>query len=249
MTNKIKPYRMLISSLVLSSVLTIAGGGQLSQACASAPIEARMTVTERRIHVSDQYVNINLSCPIVSGMADSAFQLKFNNAVKAEMERLAGQLELDAKASHAHAAVSGYPFLKYELSSAVEVHFNDGRVLSMATRMENYTGGAHGNRDSRFYLLLNEPVARQLTLPRLFTRPDTGIGMVEKYINGMISSQPDEYFPGAIAVIDSNTWFYMHDKELHIVFPTYSIAPYVAGEQEFSMPLSSFRGILIPEFS
>lgn len=163
------------------------------------------------------------------------------------MKKQSDQLQADAKAGYDDAVAGGYDFTKYTLDSKVKVHINNGVLLSMDVRMYAYTGGAHGNSDSRFYTLVDETPGRQLTLLKLFTQQTTGKNRVLKSIKTAIAKSPDGYFESPAITITSKTWFYVTATKLHIVFPVYSIAPGAAGEPEFSMPLSLFKDILIPE--
>jgi hypothetical protein len=238
---------IMICTMAFFLLLSGSGCGEMAVCARLSP--SPPVVREACIQVLDKYVDISLSYPVVSGMEDSAFQMEFNKSVKAEMDNLASRLETEAEASYSQAAAGGYRYHKFTLSSTVNALLNDGTVLCMSVRMENYTGGAHGNSDSRFYTFLNQEPGRPLTIMSLFTKPAEGKKRVEKFINDAIAAHPDEFFPEADVKVSNSTWFYISQTRLHIVFPTYSIAAYAAGEPEFSMPLSQLEDILIPEIS
>jgi hypothetical protein len=198
------------------------------------------------IRISDKYAEIDAVYPIVSGMADEAFQAKFNSSAEAEIRHAADGLYADAKRDFDDASAKGFDYYKYTLESSLVKRLNNGMLLSFGVRIEIYAGGAHPFPDSQFYTLQNSIPAEQLALPQLFTDPVAGTARVEGLVRKAIAANPGEYFDDPFVSVDEKTWCYLTNDELHIVFPAYSVAPGAAGEPDFGFPLSLFGDVMIP---
>jgi hypothetical protein len=236
---------IFITVLLCASSSSAAGNPYPADEMAAGPL----SVSVETVRVTDQYVEIDAAYPVVSGMRDAAFQARFNRAVREAIQKQITELQSDAKSAYKDAAAKGYVFYPYEFSSAVEKHLNNGKFLSLGIRMEIYTGGAHPFPDSRFYVLQNALPARQLTLPGLFVDPAAGIYAINEMIRRNMAANPGDFFDASTASAGGNSWFYLTDTELHIVFPAYSIAPGAAGEPDFGYKTAEFKDMLIPGIS
>jgi len=195
--------------------------------------------------VADKYVDIKAAYPVVSGMADAAFQKKFNAAVRSDLKKKTDQFAADAKSDYDSSVADGREYVKFTLDSAVKVHLNDGAVLSLSVQIGEYAGGAHGTNDALYYTLANARPAKQFTLFKLFTKSSTAKSRIEKSIDAAIAKDPDSYLENPAYALSDGAWFYLTETKLHIVFPEVSIAPYAAGQPDFGIALSSFKDILV----
>jgi hypothetical protein len=198
------------------------------------------------IRMDDEYVTVNLTFPVLANLADEVFQIAFNDSVRADMQRLADQLHADAVAARGDTGPGG-EFEKFTLESVVELQYSDGTLISISNSLYAFTGGAHGNSDSRFYTIVNSVPARQLTLPELFTNSTEGMSRVQSAVDDAIALAPDNYFSPPGADVGDGTWFYVTRTSLHIAFAEYVIAPYAMGSPDFEISLSDLSDILIPE--
>jgi hypothetical protein len=229
-------------------------GRAILPAAPTAPAPAILTpglpkpsVAAGHIRISDKYADIDAVYPIVSGLADEAFQSDFNLRARADIREAADSLYADAVKDYEMEKGNGFEFYHmHTLESSLETRPVNGSLLSFGVRMELYAGGAHPFPDSRFYVLQNSVPAKQLALPQLFMDPAAGAERVERLIHKAVAANPGEFFDDHAVSIGEKTWYYLTDNELHIVFPAYSIAPGAAGEPDFGFPLSMFRDILIP---
>lgn len=210
-----------------------------------APTPAPLSVAGQSVAVSNKYVDIHTVYPRVTGMVDKPFEKDLNETAKSDMERRVKDLQDSAQAFYEEAKQKNFPYNKFSLDAALTVQYNDGTLLSMTNRFYTYTGGAHGLAGGIYYNILNTLPARSLTLPQIFTDPAQGIARINKQIKADIA-KGDYFFPDAFKTVDAQTWFYVTKNNLAIVFPEYAIAPYAAGEPEFTIPLSSLADILIP---
>jgi hypothetical protein len=241
----------------LVAAVLLCGGGMSAAAApasgvqATAVLTAPLSVESGHIKTSDAYAEIyagiDAAYPVISGMKDTAFQSSFNKAVREDVAAFVDSLLADAKKGREEAAAHGYAFIPYSFCSAVEKRRNDGRLLCVAVRMETYAGGAHPFPESRFYTLENSMPARRLSLPDLFVDPAAGMVHLNGLIRKKIAADPGGYFEGADSTAGANTWFYLTDRELHVVYPAYSVAPGAAGEPDFGLELDLFKDMLIPE--
>lgn len=182
-------------------------------------------------------MKIHVDFPVFSGMADTAFQNNLNQMIANDANARVTQLHYDAEAAF------GDPnFVKFTLDSQVSIHYNDGMLVSVSIRYQDYTGGAHGGTDGIFINVLNRPTAQRLSILDLFADGMEGKSRINDAISTQIGSDADYSFTS----IANDQWFYVEGYELVVVFPAYTIGPGALGEPEFHIPLASLSDILIP---
>jgi hypothetical protein len=212
-----------------------------------APAPSPLKVSAERITIHDQYATIDAAYPVLSGLKDTAFETALNKLLQEDMVNRVDKMKAEARAEYKAMRADGCPYHGFELSSIVSTSRNDGTLLCFSIRMEFYTGGAHPFPESEFYTILNTVPAKRLALPDLFTDPVKGEARVEKLVQEAFAKNPGDYFDHPEFTADNKTWFYLTDKELHIVFPAYSVAPGCAGEPDIGFDLALFKGVLNPK--
>lgn len=135
----------------------------------------------------------------------------------------------------------------YDVSSSATVNRNDGTIVSLSVRIEYYSGGANTGSDSYFKTILNEASGQQLDIGNLFLLGTDYTSLLNGRVADMIDGDDSMRDDFTFTTIAADQWFYLTDTELVIVFPRYDIAPGVAGEPEFRIPLSSLSDVLIPQ--
>lgn len=212
----------------------------------ASPPQSIVALTTERLRISDELVEVELEYPVVSGMADGAFETAFNASVLADMQAQADMLRLKA-ADASGDVLEGEEFRKFTLESKTKVEYQSQALFSVSMSLYAYAGGAHGTSDSRYYTVVNAVPAMHLTLPELFADRAEGLSRVQDAIELAIGADADNYFDPPGATVGEDTWFYLTDTGLHVVFPAYSIAPGAMGEPEFRIPLAELEDFLIPE--
>jgi hypothetical protein len=213
---------------------------------ATSPPQSEITVRMEHLTASDEVVEIDLEYPVVSGMADVGFEAALNDSVLADMRAQADQLREDAVAASGD-LLEGEEYQKFTLESETELEYKSEALFSLSISLYAYTGGAHGNSDSRYYNVLNTVPARRLSLPDLFADRSAGLSRVQDTVDAAIAADSDDYFDPPGATVGEDTWFYLTNTGLYVVFPAYTIAPGVMGEPEFHIALGDLEGLLIPE--
>ncbi len=205
-------------------------------AAASKPL----TVTECTLAYSNEHVSVNIIYPEISGMADAAAQSGINEQVEVCFQDMANVLEEKSESDDAYG-----PHGTYFIETDYEVKRNDGGVLSIHVSISEYEGGANTASDAVFINVINSNPAQQPTLSELFSEDTDYETVLGDKINALIAASPDaeEY---SFSGVNDDDWYYLTDTSLVIVFPRYSIIAGAYGEPEFSIPLSSLSGVLIP---
>lgn len=208
---------------------------------------APLTVNQRRVSEDNRYIKIDVVYPQISGMQDTGLQGVVNDAAKGEMEKLIKDMQDESEKYYHDCLADGSTFCKYSLTAELDVHANDGTLLSLAIRMGEFCGGASSSDDSVFINVLNTKPGRTLTLGSIFTDSAKGFQRVNAQIADAIARDTQGYyFSDSPAAASDQTGFYLTPADLVVVFKQYDIAAGAAGEPEFHIPLSSLADILIP---
>jgi hypothetical protein len=205
------------------------------------PLPDPLTITERTLVYSNDYIYVNIRYPEISGMADEAAQSGINEQVYANLQDKAHEIE---SSSEEDAASS--PHAEYSIDSNYQIKRNDGGILSIRINISYYNGGANTGSDCAFINVINTNPAQQPALENLFAPGADYTTVLNERISTLIAADPygsDYNFES----VSSSQWYYLTDTSLVIVFERYTIAPGAAGEPEFAIPLSELSDILIPE--
>lgn len=197
-----------------------------------------ITVTERTLVYSNEYVNVNMRYPEIAGMADAVVQGGVNEGVAVYLQDMANNIETSSEED----AASG-PHGVYAIESNYDIKRNDGGILSIRINISYYSGGANTGSDCAFINVINSDPAQQPVLADLFAPGTDYATVLNESISALIAADP---YADSVAFegVSSSQWYCLTDTALVIVFPRYSIAAGMYGEPEFSIPLAELSAIL-----
>ncbi len=203
---------------------------------------APLTVDDNPLIYNSDYVDVQISCPEISGMQDAAAQTGINDGVYNYLLNMAHSVEdaskRDAKGSGTHGV--------YRIDSEFSVKRNDGRVLSVKIDITTFEGGANVATDATFVNVINGKKVAQPTLEELFKGEFDYEAILNEKVSELIAADPegDIY---SFDAISSDQWYYLTNSSLVLVFPSYSIAPGAYGLPEFAIPFADISRYLIKE--
>ncbi|MFS0840942.1 stalk domain-containing protein [Paenibacillus sp. 1P03SA] len=209
---------------------------------AAAPvINGTVQVTTKEIKEESPELSVNLQIPVIEGMKDKQYQDELNDIIyrhaMKDVEAVRKQAQGDLAAANGSASELAMP---YSVDSVFEVSASGGQKdanrLSLRVVTSVFTGGAHGMPRVDTYNVLNEEEAQLVELKDLFG--DNYKAIIDKQIGQEIAKHPDDFFEDAFSGITDTQSFQIKDGKAVIVFSPYEIAPYAAGIQEFSIPIS-----------
>ncbi len=120
----------------------------------------------------------------------------------------------------------------------------DNYIFTIVT----YTGGAHGLQATATFSY--DEHGKKLMLADLFTNGDKGLETIATYVMKVISSRKvsDEGWisEGAAPTVENYHAFIVEDKGITFTFDPYQVAPYAAGKQTVTVPVSAFKSIANP---
>ena len=141
--------------------------------------------------------------------------------------------------------------LNYEESSKVMVAYCSSRLLTIASNYYGYTGGAHGNYGSYFYVL-DLQHQKRLKLSDVINKNDSAklSKLLEKKIRTIYKLKPTEKLTELLfeETIWPNDDFYVTSKGIGFNYSPYEIAAYAFGEIRLFIPFSELTGIVRNEF-
>jgi hypothetical protein len=200
------------------------------------------TVGARKLDYSNDYIDVDITYPEISGMRDEAVQNAINervfNELNSQAQAIEAQAEQDAKESKLR--------VKYSIDAGFSVERNDGRVLSVQIDISTYEGGANVGTDSMFINVINAKEAFEPSFSELFVSGADYISVINDNIKKQIANNSEsEMFD--FQTVSSDQWYYLTDTALVVVFPRYAITPGVYGEPEFVISFDEISDILIPD--
>jgi|GEM_PF-2146036 len=201
---------------------------------------ACVKVTGGSLRYSNEYINVDVSYPVISGLADEAMQRDLNARIFSDLKSAAERIEADSRGCG--------EAQQYYYEARFEVMRNDGAILSIREETCYWDGGAQETAGSMFINCLNTMPGRALSLPDLFLSGADYAGRLNGAIEKAIGSGPDadDY---SFSGVSGETGFYIGADALGIVFEMCSIAPSTMGEPEFRVPLSELQDMLIPQIA
>ena len=142
----------------------------------------------------------------------------------------------------------------YELETTYSTTRSTPSVLSIVWKTASYTGGAHGNQT-----VMGETFRKadgsQVMLGDLFTGEGYQETLFDIVRGQMVARGPYSqtgYYENADQLVadtfDPAAFYVTGDPALVLAYATYTLAPYAAGPQEFTIPFSELADILKPEY-
>ncbi len=196
-------------------------------------------VSDRELSYENEYIEVSIHCPEISGMRDAAFQDDINEHAYTRMEGWAHQNEIEARDDTFSPG-------KHYFHSGFDVYRNDGNILSICERVEFYSGGANVGHEIIVFNLKNSAPGARMSLEDLFVPGTDYINEINDEIETLIAADPNggDY---SFDTVDNDSLFYITGADLVIAFAPYKIASGAEGEIDFNIPLSNFGNMLIPE--
>ena len=207
----------------------------VAAAFAASPALAKLPVKPVKIAVKHKAYEIDVAYPRTG-----------NNAVDAAMAGWAkaevAQFQDDAAANDGKG-----PFSAYTLGIRYKVARNDDKVFAVVFTESTFEGGAHPNTNFRTMNFLM-PDGWQVYMQEIFapealkTISRLAIADLKKQLEPDQSFAADMIKDGAGPSWDNFADFTILPGALDIHYAPYAVAPYVAGPQETTIPLSALKG-------
>lgn len=198
-------------------------------------------------------VNIDLSIPVMTGddIFASRFNMYYRQLARAGFNYARARLYPQAVRQYYYAASQGFPFNGFELVQTFEATYCKKPVISLYYDRYEFTGGAHGTT-TRTGNTWNTERGVMLSLRDLF-KPgydykDTILRVVERDARHRQATGQVQYLDNLSENIgkyydDRN--YYLSENGIVIFYPLYTIAPYAAGIQTFTVPWIVFGDNLV----
>lgn len=189
---------------------------------------------------SDDYLEINLDLPVVSGFEAAA---KLNEEISTSVAAAKSEVKdaADALKAEGSQAIAG-------LGSNF-LYSKNGDIVSIWIMMNNYTGGAHGLYWLNTYTF-NTKTNEIYTFDNLFKEGEDYTTVIRNKIISEIKKAPDYYFPGAVDTIASYSGefpFFINGNKIIVYFGLYDISPYAVGIRYFEFDADEINYLLKPE--
>lgn len=195
-------------------------------------------IGEQRLVLSEEYIDIELSIPLITNCDNWLFQEYLNALMRHQQLQFAVEVSKMAVEQQEYLEHLGSE-IKYSANTEFEVMYNQDGVLSIVMLFYEYTGGAHGHtyQQSLNYDLVSE---KEIVLTDLQIPHVKQVFLEE--INRQIEDHREDFFDDAVPVESlKETDFYLTDKGIVIFYQLYEIAPYAAGIQEFLIQRELFN--------
>jgi hypothetical protein len=131
----------------------------------------------------------------------------------------------------------------YEMDMTYEETQYSDTITSLVFITYAFTGGAHGNTTYQTFTfdLANGTV---ITLDDLFTDTEAALAVIEPIVVADLTASLGDMYnadmlaPGTAPTPENYQYFALDGDNLIFYFPPYQVAPYAAGTQTVSIPLS-----------
>ena len=189
-------------------------------------------------------VNIDLTVPNMTGhdRVVSRFNMYYRQQAAASFSHARTQLYSQAIRQYHNAMSQGFPFHGFELVQTFEPTYCKKPVISLYYDRYEYTGGAHGST----YRTGNTWDLERGDLLRLRDLFKPGYDYRKIIIRTIEGEARHRQATGQVTYLDNLTEniskyyddgnFYLSGAGIVICYPLYTIAPYVAGIQTFTIP-------------
>ncbi len=195
-----------------------------------------ITPTKLADPIDNEYTDVSVLYPVISGLDNEAAQKKINAALKAYVD----QSMSTTKKQIQEAGKPDSPNLQYAVDSGYKVSYNQNGVISFLLYDYGYLGGAHGGetltgmtfslKDGKAIKLgdlLKSNASYRQNIKELLQNEIKKQGGAE---DGTLDSFND-LSHNSSAYLNN---YYLTDRGFTIFFQQYAIAPYAAGTPEFS---------------
>lgn len=218
-------WTRLLASLTIILAAFGTAQGHFAEEC--LPVQ----VVSKAVREELEFITMDLSIPVIEGMADSALQERLNRQLEDRIMAFAAELASEAQLAAKEVERQYQAYTHFEV-------FGNQSTLSVAVTFYQYTGGAHG---LSFIESINLDLAsgRLLTLADLL--PDENRReMLLKAIREQIAAAPENYFSDSLnlTTLPDEEDFYIEGDQLVVYYGLYEIAPYATGIPAFKIPLS-----------
>lgn len=163
-----------------------------------------------------------------------------------EVVNMQTALENNVRRDEEYFEASNVPY-SYD-SEVARVRYFDGNYVSFVQEGYDYFGGAHGLPLWEGYVFDLE-TGERLLLPDLVSDTEEELKeLVTAYFSEIIDKSPDDFWQDAKETVYESislemTNFALEDEGISFIMDPYSIAAYVMGFQEVTVPYSEFRGL------
>ncbi|MFD2368456.1 DUF3298 and DUF4163 domain-containing protein [Brevibacillus sp. GCM10020057] len=252
-----KSCKSLAAGLIGSAILlgAVAAPAFAASAQPAAPVKQAQTqaaqqkgvvITSKVIRQKTAEYEANITIPVISGLADKAFEAKLNADLLKQAQDALQNCQIMSREDAAAAKKYGYPLRPHALDISYEVH-SVGKLVAFSLQTYSYTGGAHGMTDVTYYNIANVDKAKNLSLSDLFQPGYDYRYVLNHLIQQQIQANPETKDIYSFEAISDNQSFSFENGNLVIHFSQYEIAPYAAGMPAFTIPGHSFLNLLKPE--
>jgi len=189
-----------------------------------------VSIENKNISVQQEWVKIDANYPQINGMTNT----NFNEDIKNKVSVFAKDIEKQAKDNYN----TFWKIGDFHYEGMVSYKYNiNGTILSIIMEYYSYLGGAHGVT-LRESINIDTKKGSEIQLKDLFKDKENYKQYILKNINDEISKKPENYFSSKLDTFNEANFYVDENGNLVIYFNQYEIAPYVAGVQEFKMPLN-----------
>lgn len=211
-------------------------------------IEMRTEEEQKKTENGDVYLNRSYTYPVVTIDRNSAAADKINADIRSRIDAFTANTEVEEWAKQDFEFLtsedSAYPFHQYEESLAFKTMRADSNVISFTTTYSSYTGGAHGNYNTRgvnYDARTGELIAfSDLSEDSAAFREDTlaynqALAQTDAYRERMFSEE--DITNGTLeSVLYADDVWYLSTSGLVFMSGPYALGPFAAGTIEFIIP-------------
>ncbi|HSQ88932.1 DUF3298 domain-containing protein [Romboutsia sp.] len=194
-----------------------------------------------------KYINSVINIPIII-TSNKKIEKCINDKIRNDIMDFYNNSQEEAKNY-----LSKFPDVENKFVANVdfEVKKNSDNILSINVRYYKYSGGAHGYYEDISYNI-DMRNGKVLMLSDLFKENSDYKKVIDDEIRRQIEKivKNDKEYEGVYQFngIKLNNKFYIQDDNLVIYFDLYEIAPYAAGQPEFSINISTISHMLKDEY-
>lgn len=167
------------------------------------------------------------------------------NVIRSDSTETYDMMQSDAQSVYDDYGMEGLTG-PYDLIATVQPSYVSDKLISFVVTRYSYSGGAHGNVMLEAYTF-DTRTGDLLTFSDLCSDESLFEGFVTSTIVAQIDAVPaedqmvfPEYATAVVSEFDSAIWYFSEDgdTQLVVMYQSYSIAPYAAGNPTFSIPLT-----------
>ncbi|MCL9663481.1 DUF4163 domain-containing protein [Paenibacillus hunanensis] len=195
-----------------------------------------ITPTKLADSIDNEYTDVSVLYPVISGLDNEAAQTKINAALKAYVD----QSIATTKKQIEEAGKPDSPNLQYEVDSGYKVSYNQNGVISFLLYDYGYLGGAHGG-ETLTGMTFSLKDGKAIKLDDLLKSNASYRQDIKELLQNEIKKQGgaedgtldsfNDLSHNSSAYLNN---YYLTDRGFTIFFQQYAIAPYAAGTPEFS---------------